>query len=181
MRYVALLRGVNVGGKHRVPKQEFQGVLEGLGFKDVVIYINSGNAVFTSSSEVDAMAVQRTLEDRFGFVIPTLILPGDKVKEIAEAIPAQWSNDPPSPDKSGQKTDVLYLFDELNSPGVLEAIGYRPDIEKMIYVDGAVVVNVLRTHQLKSSLQRLIGTPLYSQMTVRNVNTARKLAQLVGE
>ncbi|MNT71868.1 hypothetical protein D3C72_2104060 [compost metagenome] len=48
MKYVALLRGVNVGGSHRVPKAEFRSVLEGLGFQDVEIYINSGNAIFTS-------------------------------------------------------------------------------------------------------------------------------------
>ena len=50
MKYVVLLRGVNVGGTHRVPKAEFQAVLEDLGFRDVLIYINSGNAVFTSDS-----------------------------------------------------------------------------------------------------------------------------------
>lgn len=44
MKYIALLRGVNVGGNHRVPKVEFQAVLESLGFRDVVIYLNSGNS-----------------------------------------------------------------------------------------------------------------------------------------
>lgn len=56
-RYVALLRGVNVGGKNRVPKAEFRTVLESLGFSDVVIYINSGNAVFSSDTLPDTSAV----------------------------------------------------------------------------------------------------------------------------
>lgn len=180
MRYVALLRGVNVGGNHRVPKQEFASVLESLGYSDVVIYLNSGNAVFSSNSAVDQAAVQRALEAHFGFSIPTLVLPGEKVKAIATALPVAWTNDAPKPDKSGQKSDVLYLFDTINTPDVLEKIGYRPDIETMIYVDGAVLANVARVNQQRGSLQKVISTQLYAQMTLRNVNTARKLAELVN-
>lgn len=178
-KYVALLRGVNVGGNHPVPKKEFQAVLEGLGFSDVVIYLNSGNAVFASEVTPPTATVQKALEAHFGFDIPTLILPAEQIKKIAAAIPASWSNDPPKPDKSGQKSDVLYLFEELNQPGVLTKIGYRPDVETMLYVDGAVLANVTRINQTKYSLLKLMGTPEYKLMTIRNVNTARKLAELV--
>lgn len=101
MRYAALLRGVNAGGNRRVPKAEFQAVLEDLGFYDVTIYINSGNAVFTSDNAVDPAVVQSALEKHFNFPIPTLILSGDKVREIASAIPSDWTNDTLRPDKSG--------------------------------------------------------------------------------
>lgn len=180
MKYVVLLRGVNVGGNHRVPKAEFQTVLEELGFTDVVIYINSGNAIFTSEREPSIMEIQMALERHFGFDIPTLLLTGEKVKAIAAAIPADWTNDAPKPDKSGQKSDVMYLFDGVNTPDVLEKIGYRPDVETMIYVDGAVLANVSRKNQTRYSLLKTVGTPLYKQMTVRNVTTARKLAELVS-
>lgn len=123
MRYVALLRGINVGGNHRVSKDEFRQVLESLGYRDVVIYINSGNAVFTSDSEVRAVEVQTALEKYFGFAIPTLVLSSEKIRAIADAIPVDWTNDPPKPDKSGQKSDVLYLFDEINTPDILEKLG----------------------------------------------------------
>ena len=181
MKYVALLRGVNVGGNHRVPKAVFQAVLEGLGFQDVVIYLNSGNAVFASEHELNRREVQAALEKQFGFDIPTLLLSAEKIRAIAGAIPPEWTNDAPQPDKSGQKSDVLYLFDEINTPDILEKLGHNPEIETMIYVDGAVLANITRANQLKGSLQKLIGTNLYSQITVRNVNTARKLAELVGE
>ncbi|MGH7217896.1 MAG: DUF1697 domain-containing protein [Candidatus Microsaccharimonas sp.] len=179
MRYVALLRGVNVGGNKRVPKQEFQAVLEGLGFHDVSIYLNSGNAVLTSDGRVESRTVQAALEGHFGFSIPTLVLPGEKIQAIANAIPPEWTNDTPRPDKSGQKSDVLYLFDEANTPDILEKLGHKPEIEIMKYVDGAVIANITRANQAKGSLQKLIGTKLYAQVTVRNVNTARKLAELV--
>lgn len=180
MRYVALLRGVNVGGNRRVPKAEFRGVLEGLGFSDVVIYINSGNAVFSSHDVITSDIVQSALETHFGFSIPTLVLTGEKIKAIAAAIPPAWTNDAPKPDKSGQKSDVLYLFDGVNRSDVMTELGHNPAIETMIYVDGAVLANIMRANQSKGSLQKLIGMKLYDQITVRNVNTARKLAELVG-
>jgi uncharacterized protein (DUF1697 family) len=179
MKYVALLRGINVGGNHRAPKAEFQSVLESLGFRDVVIYINSGNAIFTSDHEPKASEVQAALEAHFGFDIPTLILTREKVQAIAAAIPTDWTNDAPKPDKSGQKSDVLYLFDDINEPNIVEKLGCKPDIETMIYVDGAVLANITRVNQSKYSLLRIVGTPLYRQMTVRNITTAKKLAELV--
>jgi uncharacterized protein (DUF1697 family) len=179
MKYVALVRGINVGGNHRVPKTEFQAVLEGLGFRDVVIYINSGNAVFASDTQPKAADVQAALEKHFGFAIPTLILSADKVKAIAAAIPPEWTNDAPKPDKSGQKSDVLYLFDDVNAPDIIEKLGHRPEVETMIYVDGAVLANISRKDQSRYSLLRLMGTPLYRRMTIRNITTAKKLAELV--
>jgi len=179
MKYVALVRGINVGGNHRVPKVEFQAVLEGLGFHDVVIYINSGNAVFASGTQPKAADVQAALEKHFGFDIPTLLLSADKIKVIAAAIPPEWTNDAPKPDKSGQKSDVLYLFDDVNAPDIIEKLGHRPEVETMIYVDGAVLANISRKDQSRYSLLRLMGTSLYKRITIRNITTAKKLAELV--
>lgn len=179
MRYVALLRGVNAGGNNRVPRAEFQAVLESLGFYDVIIYINSGNAVFSSDTKPSAGKVQQALEAHFGFSIPTLLLTGEKVKAIAAAIPSTWTNDPLKPDKSGQRSDVIYLFDEINTPDILTMVGYRPGVETMLYVDGAILANVTRANQSRYSLVKVIGKPIYKQMTVRNCTTARKLAELV--
>lgn len=180
MRYVALLRGVNVGGNHRVPNNEFRKVLEKLGFSDVLVYINSGNAIFTAERIVNSGEVQVALEKHFGFTIPTLVLPGSKIQAIASAIPGDWSNDSPSPDKTGHKSDVLYLFDELNVPTILTTLSYNPKIEQMMYVDGAVLATISRKNQSKGSLQKLKGTKLYAQVTIRNITTAKKLAELVG-
>lgn len=180
-KYVALLRGVNAGGKRRVPQAEFRQVLERLGFHDVVIYINSGNAVFANDHEVVTSDVQVALEAQLGFAIPTLILPAEQVRAIAAAIPSEWTNDAPTPDKSGHKSDVLYLFADVDAPDVIDKIGYKPDIETMVYVEGAVLATISRKNQSKGSLQKMIGSKLYAQVTVRNITTAKKLAELVGE
>lgn len=180
MKYAILLRGVNVGGNHKVPNAEFREILESLGFTEVVTYINSGNAVGIHANAPSRHEIQKALEDHFGFSIPTLVIPGPQIQAIAAAIPAEWTNDAPKPDKSGNKSDVLYLFEELDTPDAPMQLNYNPGNEQMIYVKGAVIATVTRKNQTRYSLLKVIGTGLYGYMTVRNVNTARKLAELVS-
>ena len=178
-RYVVLLRGVNIGGRKRVPKAEQKSVLEGVGFTEVEVYINSGNAVGTHTGKPVVAEVQSALEAHFDFEVPTLLLRGDQVQAIAQAVPEHWRNDSPNPEKTGYQSNVVYLFDELDSPEVLDKLGYRTEIETMIYVPGAVIQSVSRVNQPKGALAKVVGTKAYLQMTVRNVNTARKLAEMV--
>lgn len=163
-----------------MPKAEFQAVLERQGLRDVVVYINSGNAVAEGDELPSSNAIQRALEHHFGFSIPTLVLSGDHFQRIARQIPDQWTNDPPQPDKSGNKSDVLFLFPSANTADILERIGYKPDVETMEYVDGAVITTITRKNQGRGSLQKIAGTALYHDVTIRNINTVRKLAALVG-
>jgi uncharacterized protein (DUF1697 family) len=174
MKHVALLRGINVGGNRRVPMADLRAVFADMGFTDVSSYINSGNVIFSADTEPNSAEIERVLNSRFGFAIETLVLSAAKVIAVAEAIPSEWLND------SEQKSDVLFLFPDVDSSDVLDNIGYRPEFETIYYVPGALITNVLRQNQPKSSLVKLIGTPLYRRMTIRNITTARKLAALVG-
>ncbi|MFO0920203.1 MAG: DUF1697 domain-containing protein [Candidatus Saccharimonadales bacterium] len=181
MKYVVLLRGVNVGGQNRVPQYDFRTVLQQCGFSEIQIYINSGNAIVSSTEAPDLVTTQTALEEYFGFSVLILIIPRDKFLKIANSIPHDWTNDSPKPDKSGQKSDVLFLFDEINSPDVIEKIGHKSDIETMIYIDGAVITNVSRANQAKGSLQKLVNNKaLYNKITVRNINTVKKLVNIIS-
>ena len=146
-----------------------------MGFHEVVSYINSGNIVFSSTDTPDARVIQATVEAYFGFRIDMLVLTAERIATVARAIPGDWHND------TEQKTDVLYLFDDIDSPDIMNRIGYRPEFETIIYTSGALIAHVTRENQSKSSLMQLVGTPLYKRMTVRNINTARKLAMLTED
>lgn len=179
-KYVVLLRGVNVGRSRKVPKADFQKVLESLGFSNVIIYINSGNAVFSSIKKPNVKDIQSALESYFKFTISTLLLSDKQVIDIANAIPDDWTNDALNPEKSGQKSDVLYLFELVNNPSIIEKIGFNPEIEAVKYIDGALITMISRKNQAKGSLQKLVSNKLvYNNVTIRNTNTARKLAELL--
>ncbi|QQS18643.1 DUF1697 domain-containing protein [Candidatus Saccharibacteria bacterium] len=174
MKYVALLRGINVGGNKKVPMAELKACFEQAGFSAVSTYINSGNVVFESAKIPDEIVLHKKLEITFGFSPAMLILDADHICRIAEAIPEGWQND------TLQKSDVAYLFPEADDATIAMKLGCNSDIETAVYTKGALLFSIDRKNQSRSSLLRVIGTPLYQFMTVRNVNTARKLAELVA-
>ncbi|WP_392673396.1 DUF1697 domain-containing protein [Streptomyces sp. LN785] len=88
--YAALLRGINVSGHNRVPMAELRTLLTELGHENVRTYLQSGNAVFSSSSDdEDALAaeLQRSIEKRFGFAVPCLVRDGAYLASVADACP----------------------------------------------------------------------------------------------
>lgn len=169
-----LLRGVNVGGKRRVEMKRLSAMLSSLGFDDVVSYINSGNIVFSSSTAPSVEKIKAAFITEFGFEIDMLLLSGNQIRAVADAIPIDWVND-----RTEWKADVLYLFDDVNSPDVLKHIHSRPEYEELFYVDHAVLSRIARKYQPKSSLLKIMGTDLSRSVTIRNVTTARKLAEMV--
>lgn len=174
MKYLALLRGINVGGNRTVPMAELRGVFEHAGYTDVSTYINSGNVVFSAPGEPDRRMIESQLAAQFGFAIDMLVLSQVKFAAVADAVPDEWAND------TMQKSDVAFLFADVDSPDILQRVGYKPEVETMLYVPGAVIMNVMRHNQSKASLLKIVGTPLYRRMTIRNVTTVRKLAKTIG-
>lgn len=86
--FVALLRGVNVGGR-TVPMAELRACLSGLGYDDVRTYVQSGNAVFSATGSVAAVrsALEAALEESFGMTIPTVVLTAAQLDAVVEANP----------------------------------------------------------------------------------------------
>lgn len=176
MKYVCLLRGVNVGNSRKVPMAEFRQVLENMGFENVRTYINSGNAIFESKSEPDEAKLRKSLAETFGFDVPALVINSENLRRIVAAVPPDWQND-----YTERKADVAFLFPDADSPDILEKLGYRPEFETLLYVPGAILSNIERKTQSRSSLLRTVGTPMYKNLTIRNLTTARKLADLARE
>lgn len=175
MRYVALLRGINVGGANPVSMARLKVAFESAGVTAVRTYINSGNVVF-SAGEGEAAGLARRLEDaverEFGARIDMLLLDAERLRGIISAIPEHWANN------ASMKCDVFFLWPDVDSPQLLDQLEYDPELEDVSYQLGAVIRRVDRANATRSKLTRIVGTPLYKRMTVRNCNTARKLLEL---
>lgn len=176
MVYVALLRGINVGGNARVEMSRLKALFEdSLGFTDVKTYINSGNVIFSSSQKDQkklCQQVEKAIEGEFGFAVPVVIKSADQLKIIAGAIPADAQNN------SDMKCDVLFLWDEVDSPQTLKDLEVREGIDQVKYTPGAIIWCVKRDDINKSKLLKIVGTPFYKKVTIRNCNTTRKLNEL---
>ena len=176
MVYVALLRGINVGGKNKVDMGDLKSAFTDAGMTRVVTYINSGNVVFASRARNQvrlAARLETAIAERFGFAVRVLVRDLDAMRETVAALPENWVND------AAMKCDVMFLWDEADQPELLEELTIKPAIDDVVRVPGALIWRVDKANVTRSGMAKLVGTPVYKQMTIRNCNTARKLLELM--
>jgi uncharacterized protein (DUF1697 family) len=178
MIYVALLRGINVGGNSLVDMKQLKAAFEKAGMSSVTTYINSGNVIFVDKSHTPQALVQKlekVIEKEFGFVVKVLLRDIHNIKAIVAALPDTWKND------ATMKCDVMFLWEAVDSPAVVDQLTVKPGIDDVQYAAGALLWRVDRNLVTRSGMLRIIGTPLYAQMTIRNCNTARKLLERMNQ
>lgn len=152
-------------------------VAEKLGFTGVSSYINSGNLIFESvetDAEKLAIKLERAIEKAFGFAVPTLVRDQKSMLALVKKLPVDWAND------SDQKTDILFVWSDFDHKDTIKLLKPVTGIDELIYTSGALVWHIERAGYSKSAMNNLIKTPVYKKMTARNINTVRKLAELMG-
>lgn len=175
--YVALLRGINVGGKAKVEMSRLKELCESIGLEQTKTYINSGNVIFVSNktSERVSKILEEAIEKEFDLNVPVVILTLQQLQMLLEKVPNEWAND------ATQKTDVMFLWPEIDEPSIVEQVSVKPEIERVIYVPGALVWNIGRKDVTRGSGIKLIKSDIYKHITVRNINTVRNLCSLMQE
>lgn len=95
MRYVALLRGVNLGPHRKVPMARLRELLTGAGYSDVATYLQSGNAVFEATGKREAirLSVEGLLEEEFGMEVPVILRNAREMAAVVEACPYREAAD----------------------------------------------------------------------------------------
>jgi uncharacterized protein (DUF1697 family) len=175
MIYVALLRGINVGGKAKVEMPRLKLIFESLGCENVATYINSGNVVFSDARSAKELIplIEKSIVQEFGLNIRIVLRDLANIKRLCDEIPIYWTND------TQQKTDVLFLWNEIDNENVLKKIIINPKLENVRYISGALIWNIGRENVTKGNGVKLVKTDFYQYMTVRNINTVRKLYKLM--
>lgn len=177
-RYVALLRGINVGGKNKIPMSELkQGFIE-LGYEQVATQLNSGNVLFTTkisplpelTQQIEAM-IQR----RFDLTIPVLLLPQKQLVETLELAPAWWGTS----DKEIYD-NMIFLYPGLSSEIFYQKMGpAHPDYEKIQLQEKVVFWSFIRKDNQKTNWwSKTAKSNLRQQITIRTANTVRKIATM---
>ncbi len=176
MIYVALLRGINVGGKNMVNMQKLKTTFETTGFSRVVTYINSGNIVFTTrSKDLKAITakIERAIVQDFQLEVPVVVRSFENIQTICETLPRHWVKD------AHMRTDVMFLREDYDDPAILDQLHINP-VDNVTYIAGAVLWNVTGENYTKSGMLKLLSTKAYKHMTIRNVNTVRKLYAIMA-
>jgi uncharacterized protein (DUF1697 family) len=177
VRHVALLRGINVGGRTLVKMADLKTCVEGLGFDRVSTYIASGNVLF-ESDEDDAAKLAETIEEaieqRFELPVKVVVLDRKAYGRIVKAIPEGWIGD------GSLRANVAFVRRGTDAEEIVREIKPDPAIEEVKAVDGAVLWATRRDALNRSVMRKLIGGAAYKELTVRNLNTTLKLRDLLA-
>lgn len=176
VRYVALLRGINVGGKTLVKMADLKTCVEGLGFDNVSTYIASGNVLFEQAERDSAKLetkIERAIEKRFRLAVKVVVLDRTAYARIVKAIPKAWVGD------AGIRANVAFVRRGTDAKQVVRELEPDPAIEQVKAVDGAILWATKRTALNRSVMRKLIAGAAYQELTVRNLNTTLKLQELL--
>jgi uncharacterized protein (DUF1697 family) len=177
VRYVALLRGINVGGKTLIKMADLKSCVEELGFEGVATYIASGNVLF-ESGERDAAKIERrierAIEQRFRLAVKVVVLDRTAYSRIVKAIPKSWEGD------ESLRANVAFVRRGTEAKQVVKVLEPDPAVEEVKAVNGAVLWATKREALNRSVMRKLIGGAAYKELTVRNLNTTLKLHELLA-
>lgn len=177
MKYVVLLRGINVGGRRKVAMAQLCQCLENLGSKNVRTLLNSGNVVFESGAagQQELVAkIQSSLRQTFGFEIPVLLRTGEELQKIIEA-------EPFSSVKLGDTRQLYVHFYPQKLSNNLELPCESPKHDfKILSKTEREIFSLLLSSPSASTLDLMtfVEKEFGKSGTTRNFNTVQKLAVL---
>lgn len=177
MRYLLLLRGINVGGKNKVSMAELKDLILRLGYENVITYINSGNIIFDSTDSIEIVNDKISeILNTYSFKINKVILTQkDYLDEIAN-LPSWWSSDI-------YRKDVLFYSNEVEYPSIIERINTMPLNDELVYFGNKAIFwgKLNEKEYLKTSYHKyLIKESFYKFITIRNGRTFDKIAELLN-
>jgi uncharacterized protein (DUF1697 family) len=178
--YVIFLRGINVGGKNIVPMAGLKKFLEEQAFSNVTTYIASGNVILKSDKSAGEVKIQieKLLPSRFTLDdgnIKVLVLTHDQLQAIIDNKPKGFGEQP-----GMFHSDAIFLID-IHSTQVMPAFSPREGVDRVWAGNGVIYSQRLSSQRTKSRLNKIMGTPFYKSMTIRNWNTTTKLLEILGK
>jgi uncharacterized protein (DUF1697 family) len=177
MRYVALLRGINVGGKSLVRMADLKSCVEELGFEDVSTFIASGNVLFETSERAAAKLesrLERALERRFRLPIAVVVRSRAEIGRIVSAIPESWIGN------ARLRVNVAFLRRTLDGRKLARELQPKGGVDELVATKSALIWATRRDALTRSGMQKLVGGAAYKHLTVRNLNTTLKLRELLA-
>src|ERR1051326_6497027 len=150
--FVALLRGVNVGGNNVISMRELKESFEEAGFTQVSTYINSGNVIFTTK-ETDARKLERKLEQMllkdFDLDAKVVVRSLSEMEQLVANLPASWNGDP------DWRYNVIFLRHTIDSQNILDELAPKIETEQVSYHPGTVLWSAPATDVSRTNMQKV--------------------------
>jgi uncharacterized protein (DUF1697 family) len=178
MIYIALLRGINVGGKSIIKMSALKDCFEQAGMTNVASYIQSGNVTFeTGKRPVSSVTtrVERALAKAFGQPLSVVVQSAAQFERVVADVPFSWPRD------THLRRYIAFLRAPVTAAKALKAVDAREGVD-IVTPGRRVLYMSTRLDALAGSrLTKLVGTPIYQNMTIRNYSTCVKVLALIRQ
>ena len=175
VQYLALLRGINVGGKNLVKMADLRLAVEEMGLADVATYIQSGNLLFSAprqKREDLAARLESELTRRFGIEQKVVLLTKAQLAGVVENAPRGFG-------AASDKCDVIFLRKPLAAKKAFSVLEPREGVDRAWAGKGVLYFSRLAAEASRSRLSKVVALPEYKNMTIRSWGTTKKLFALM--
>ena len=177
-RYIALLRGINISGKNKVPMEGLKNGFEKLAFEEVKTYLNSGNVIF-SCDENDTKKltnqIQVMIKNQFNLDIPVFVISRDTLEDILQNAPDWWDN--------GNKEiydNLIFIMPPVKFSDVYGEIGEpKIELEKIQSYKEVIFWSFSRKDYQKTNWwSKTASADISTKITIRTANTIKKIVKM---
>ena len=176
-QYLALLRGINVGGNNIIKMADLKACFENIGFTDVITYIQSGNVLYRAT-EKDKIRlttkIEGALSERFSYKSRIVTVTHKELKNVVEGAPKGFGKD-----LDKYRYDVIFLKEPLTPKNAMKNVRIKEGVDNAYAGKYVLYFSRLISKASQSHLTKIIALPMYQNMTIRNWNTTTKLLALM--
>lgn len=173
VKYIALLRGINVSGRNKIAMPQLRAAFEERGFTEVTTYINSGNVLFSSDIQERKKLIdscEALILEHFDLNISVAIVAVDELAEAITHAPDWW-------DQAAETIHyAIFMIPPMTVTEVFAAVGeIKPEYEKIAHHDNVIFWSAPRKTFNKARWSKIASSTVNHHVTIRNANTVKKL------
>jgi uncharacterized protein (DUF1697 family) len=176
-QYLALLRGINVGGNNIIKMAILKECFESMGLNNVKTYIQSGNVIFQSDNnniKELTQKIETELSTQFNYKSKIVLVTRNQIEAVVEKAPQGFGEKPDE-----YRYDVLFLKEPLTATEAMKSISIREGVDQVFQGDDVIYFSRLISKAGQSYLNQIIKHEIYKSMTIRNWNTTTKLFSMM--
>ena len=178
IKYIALLRGINISGKNKISMSELKKEFEQLGYENSITYLNSGNVIFTSdidSKDIIKDNIHLMILNKFKLDIPVHIITAKELEEILDSSPEWWGTD----DKKIYD-NIIFIIPPTKYAEVYQELGEpNKKYEKICeYKNNIFWSYNLENYRKTNWWSKTATTKISNKITIRTANTMKKILDI---
>ena len=178
MKYIALLRGINISGKNKISMSELKKILEENRYKNVITYLNSGNVIFegnTDNKENMMQDIYKIVKNKFNLEIPIFIISQLELEDILNNNPEWWGTE-----NKEIYDNLIFIITPTKYEEVYNTIGNpREEIEKIKEFKNSIFWSYdLKNYRKSNWWNKTASTNIKDRITIRTANTMKRILEI---